>query len=492
MSKSIREAKSRSLVLVALLFNSWSFVTTAIGIAGAAPGLNKITYGFGAWGASLALQFSIVALYSFVAVSISMRRSLTLTIPICLFAVALSIISGIVASSTNMKIFNFAYLQEAHEEDVLEEVLAPVAALVNKTSALDRAFTDYSSFATSRAEREEDHGDSCEGKRLDKICGSICNWRKRQSLQANGLSIIARDLQQQGAELGIFAAGNLNAEKVIEIHRRVRRLVGSPNVQKLANGATILKDEVENGFDMGSGLRICKDSDASSRLANILDKVNQWPSITLVPPKIKVQTIGDSAARNIDAALRGLFSLSTFKLKHIIKVFSHPDLQAFRGWWLFSLAVELGCGMFVVLNACARLPFRGVPSNLLSDSQRGILGPDGIGYFEKLLKIHLRHTIRFNKCVYFFVNEDGDPNIRADARAYANRVGMQKTGPDGVDFSMMGEETEWLAERLRRETGGTTFEIFNFRKASYYERCLHNALEIGNRSPIFNNFEVVK
>lgn len=470
-------AKIKATLSSALVFwiaNILSFIGTAYGIMGAFPNVDPRV----AFIVSGVLQSFIVVSYRGAARAWILGNRLWFAVTL-IFGIGLSATSGTFASSAYLAFSNPGFLQRTHENDVRAETLAPISKLIAMTDSIQRRFADYADFAAQRASDEEKYGNTCEGQQLAKTCGLICRWRKSQSDQASSLATTASSLRSAGVDLGINAAGAMDDAKVARLFRNASALVHDDRLQRLRNGVSTMQSEVDDGFYANGKRQICIDKDASTRLADIAAALDDVPTMPLVPETLRQQNVSDSVARNLPALWKTVKLIFSGNYAVLGEHFMSPVTQAYLLFWIFSfLLIEPACGGSSYYNARRQSPYRGIPPKYLSGFQRDKFGQEGERFYRSLLKSHRVGAVRSGRNNYFFVNKDGDNEIRERLEAYAKGHCCLRCTLHDVEISKI-PDFQPMASQLNVKTGGgTLFDIYRFPAAERRERFLLHQLGV--------------
>lgn len=434
-----------------VLFNLGSFIATTLGIASQ---IEIDSHGNTASpiliAAAIAAVIQSVVLLGWPVVGRAMRRrAIVLVAIMAVISLSGSISSGTFASTTYIKQARATFLNEAHEDDLVNRAVKVLAPVTEKALNLQRQMSTYERFAADESTREGNSGDSCDGSATIADCGPICRLRAQQSAEAKERAEDMRALVGRIDALHASAVGINNQSQLVELTKGSNAFLRDPVFDRLLEWSEAERSGFEGrGFQFEGRLVQCSDREASKRLSDIIAAA----SITIErasTPTLRDQTYADVATMNIEA-LGATVQAGFEGGDALVEALAQDPTRQFLPLWIISFVIETACACLGLALQPARSPFPGGGETPDVDTKT----------MEIIADTYNRCAMWQGNQLYFFVPFGGyDEDLRNNAQLLVRELHSRpfaRRGPILIEHLMSEEE----AARYTALTGATSAEAF--------------------------------
>lgn len=272
-----------------------------------------------------------------------------------------SISSAVFASSTNVEVLNMNFLVQEQANENRAFLTKPVGELAKFTGELSQQIDAYAELAGQRSKIEAEAGASCEGLPKPPVCGSLCNLRNQQKIDASENAKLSRALNEKALQLQASAVGTQTQEQVNKLFLDVNRLKNGGEIAKIRTWVAGEERGFRDGFTFRGKVLQCKDPQASDMIASIQTLASKTIDFPAEPPRVTEQGVSDAAVRNIHAlgtlvvtALSAPSKLGTF--------IASPSVSPFVFPWVVAFMIELVCAAFAIVEGYQRRGAFGEPT----------------------------------------------------------------------------------------------------------------------------------
>lgn len=451
---------------------TWSFGTTGYALQNYMPG---------DWGQELRLGAAL-GLSAFIQTIIGVtwpeaarktaRGNLIAGTFMLLFSLSGTVLSGTLASSTNALLINRHAIETEIETRIIEKTLAPVKDVTTSALTTMDLLADYADFANREARLETDTGKSCDGVNLAAICGSICELRKRQSLEANTRRTSTKDLLTQVDDLRAYARIGLDNSKLGEMFSKANALTRDDSFREIKSWATTERASFAGaGFSINGKTVFCSDAEAVQQLDQILAALPTPDTGQLVADKLPVVDITYVAKENL-SALKDAANAILAEPQKTGAILGAEPAATYAPFWAFSLMIEMICIFLGITRAMnGRLPFEGPPDVLPPTKEQKARAKTVKEVLDTLI-------IRSGRKTYLLVPKNGT-NKRLEQNAYYLSTKKRQLGISYFPVRSAIHLKDLVpkdAHRITEATGAEMVEVYKVRKLARFERDIASVL----------------